>query len=113
MCDECEYLWHTFCLDPPLDGIPDGDWYCPLCKNDEDEIVAPGAMLKASKKKSSKPSAKNNCKRDWGKGMATIGRTKSCTKVPSNHFGAIPGVEVGMSWKYRMQVSMIANQVIN
>ena len=22
MCDECEYFYHTFCLDPPLDEVP-------------------------------------------------------------------------------------------
>ena len=37
--------------------------------------------------------------------MATTGRSKTCTKVPSNHFGPIPGVEVGMCWKYRIQIS--------
>jgi E3 ubiquitin-protein ligase UHRF1 len=37
--------------------------------------------------------------------MATAGRTKSCSKVPANYFGAIPGIEVGMSWKYRIQVT--------
>ncbi|TRY62677.1 hypothetical protein TCAL_02058 [Tigriopus californicus] len=105
MCDECEYCYHIFCLDPPLETIPDGDWYCPECKNDESEIVAPGAKLKASLKKSRMPSYQNKSNRDWGKGMATAGRTKSCTKVPSNHFGPIPGVEVGMCWKYRLQMS--------
>ena len=30
-------------------------------------------------------------KRDWGKGLATAGRTKTCTLVPINHFGSIPG----------------------
>ena len=39
MCDECEYFYHTFCLDPPLDAVPEDDWYCPGCKNDQDEIV--------------------------------------------------------------------------
>ena len=23
--------WHYDCLDPPLDGLPDGNWNCPLC----------------------------------------------------------------------------------
>jgi E3 ubiquitin-protein ligase UHRF1 len=61
--------------------VPEGDWYCPECKNDEDEIVAPGAQLKLSRKKSKMPSHTNRTKRDWGNGMATAGRTKSCTKV--------------------------------
>jgi len=37
--------------------------------------------------------------------MACVGRTKVCNIVPQNHFGPIPGIEVGMGWKYRVQVS--------
>ena len=37
-------------------------------------------------------------------GMACVGRTKQCTLVPPNHFGPIPGVEVGSQWKFRVQV---------
>jgi hypothetical protein len=52
------------------------------------------------------PSAqKGGNKRDWGKGHATAGRTKTCTIVPCNHFGPIPGIDVGMTWKFRIQAS--------
>ncbi|XP_070491390.1 LOW QUALITY PROTEIN: chromodomain-helicase-DNA-binding protein Mi-2 homolog [Chironomus tepperi] len=30
-CDSCPSAYHTFCLDPPLSEIPDGDWRCPRC----------------------------------------------------------------------------------
>uniref|UniRef100_A0A8D8MGQ8 Chromodomain-helicase-DNA-binding protein Mi-2 homolog n=2 Tax=Culex pipiens TaxID=7175 RepID=A0A8D8MGQ8_CULPI len=30
-CDMCPSAYHTFCLTPPLDDIPDGDWRCPRC----------------------------------------------------------------------------------
>ncbi|KAH8388950.1 hypothetical protein KR215_008276 [Drosophila sulfurigaster] len=30
-CDSCPSAYHTFCLNPPLDNIPDGDWRCPRC----------------------------------------------------------------------------------
>ena len=36
--------------------------------------------------------------------MATVGRTKICL-MPKNHFGPIPGIEVGTQWLFRMQVS--------
>lgn len=40
LCDECNYAYHLSCLDPPLTMIPKEDyWYCPECKNDENEIV--------------------------------------------------------------------------
>lgn len=30
-CDSCISAYHTFCLNPPLSEIPDGDWRCPRC----------------------------------------------------------------------------------
>ena len=31
LCEECDRPYHTFCLDPPLDGISGDDWFCPGC----------------------------------------------------------------------------------
>lgn len=76
--------------------------YCPSCKNDENEIVKAGGKLKVSKKKT--PASTSSSKRDWGKGMACVARTKECKIVPSNHFGPIPGIEVGTCWLFRVQV---------
>ncbi|XP_029941530.1 E3 ubiquitin-protein ligase UHRF2 [Salarias fasciatus] len=106
LCDECNMAFHIYCLNPPLSTIPeDEDWYCPTCKNDTSEVVKAGEKLKASKKKAKMPSATTESQRDWGKGMACVGRTKECTIVPSNHYGPIPGVPVGTTWKFRVQVS--------
>lgn len=30
-CDSCPSAYHTFCLSPPLDDVPDGSWRCPRC----------------------------------------------------------------------------------
>ncbi|KAG5834578.1 E3 ubiquitin-protein ligase UHRF2-like isoform X1 [Anguilla anguilla] len=106
LCDECNMAFHIYCLNPPLSTIPDDeDWYCPTCKNDTSEVVKAGEKLKASKKRAKMPSANTESQRDWGKGMACVGRTKECTIVPSNHYGPIPGVPVGTTWKFRVQVS--------
>ncbi|GCB69093.1 E3 ubiquitin-protein ligase UHRF1 isoform X1 [Scyliorhinus torazame] len=106
LCDECDMAYHTYCLNPPLTSIPEvEDWYCPLCKIDANEVVLAGEKLKESKKKAKMASANSACQRDWGKGMACVGRTKECTIVPSNHYGPIPGVPVGTQWKFRVQVS--------
>uniref|UniRef100_A0A8B9LLJ1 E3 ubiquitin-protein ligase UHRF n=1 Tax=Astyanax mexicanus TaxID=7994 RepID=A0A8B9LLJ1_ASTMX len=106
LCDECDMAFHMYCLDPPLTTIPaDEDWYCPQCRNDSSEVVRAGEKLKESKKKAKMASASSSSQRDWGKGMACVGRTKQCTIVPSNHYGPVPGVPVGTLWKFRVQVS--------
>lgn len=106
LCDECNMAFHIYCLNPPLSTIPDDeDWYCPTCKNDTSEVVKAGEKLKASKKKAKMPSATTESQRDWGKGMACVGRTKECTIVPRTHYGPVPGIPVGTTWKFRVQVS--------
>jgi hypothetical protein len=31
LCDRCDSGWHMFCLSPPLERVPQGDWFCPTC----------------------------------------------------------------------------------
>uniref|UniRef100_A0A8C6US54 [histone H3]-trimethyl-L-lysine(4) demethylase n=1 Tax=Neogobius melanostomus TaxID=47308 RepID=A0A8C6US54_9GOBI len=31
LCDGCDDSYHTFCLLPPLQDVPKGDWRCPKC----------------------------------------------------------------------------------
>jgi chromodomain-helicase-DNA-binding protein 4 len=30
-CDACPLAYHTYCLNPPLRTVPEGDWHCPRC----------------------------------------------------------------------------------
>lgn len=32
LCDECDAAFHTFCLNPPLEEVPAGKWFCDCCK---------------------------------------------------------------------------------
>ncbi|XP_021488697.1 E3 ubiquitin-protein ligase UHRF1 isoform X1 [Meriones unguiculatus] len=106
LCDECDMAFHLYCLQPPLTCVPpEPEWYCPSCRTDSSEVVQAGEKLKKSKKKAKMASATSSSRRDWGKGMACVGRTTECTIVPSNHFGPIPGVPVGTMWRFRVQVS--------
>ncbi|XP_041987386.1 E3 ubiquitin-protein ligase UHRF1-like [Aricia agestis] len=98
LCDDCNNGFHMDCLDPPLKQLPDDDWYCPSCKRDPNEVIAPGAGKQRKKQNTSKTN------RDWGRGMACVGKTKTCA-MPANHFGPIPGIEVGMCWRFRIQLS--------
>lgn len=47
LCDRCNKGWHIYCLSPPLDVIPPGNWYCLECLNsDEDSFgFVPGKCL--------------------------------------------------------------------
>ncbi|GLU04971.1 hypothetical protein SLE2022_220970 [Rubroshorea leprosula] len=36
-CDKCPATYHLYCLSPPLEKAPDGDWYCPNCSHKESE----------------------------------------------------------------------------
>ena len=38
VCDGCDELYHMHCLNPPLEEIPDGDWYCDACVAYDDDI---------------------------------------------------------------------------
>ncbi|XP_010545786.1 PREDICTED: lysine-specific demethylase 5C isoform X2 [Tarenaya hassleriana] len=47
LCDRCNKGWHIYCLSPPLNQIPPGNWYCLECLNsDEDSFgFVPGKCL--------------------------------------------------------------------
>ncbi|KAJ1921622.1 hypothetical protein IWQ60_006714 [Tieghemiomyces parasiticus] len=104
VCEECQMYFHMACLPTPLTEVPDEDWFCHHCYNDPNTVIAPGEdPTKLSKKRAKMPSATST--RNWGGGMACAGLTTSCTIVKPNHVGSIPGVYVGQSWQYRLQVS--------
>ena len=90
LSDKFDAGYYLKCLG--LSKMPEcEEWFCPLCKNDDD-IVGGSKQMK-------KKLLSNN--RDCGKGFACQGRTK----VAKNHFGPTPGVAVGQTWLMRMQVS--------
>lgn len=35
LCDRCDKGWHLYCLSPPLESIPSGNWYCLQCVNSD------------------------------------------------------------------------------
>eukprot|EP01119_Soliformovum_irregulare_P015872 TRINITY_DN4531_c0_g1_i2.p1 TRINITY_DN4531_c0_g1~~TRINITY_DN4531_c0_g1_i2.p1 ORF type:complete len:770 (-),score=257.37 TRINITY_DN4531_c0_g1_i2:86-2395(-) len=38
LCDQCDDGCHIKCLDPPLDAVPSGEWYCPKCSISREEM---------------------------------------------------------------------------
>eukprot|EP00963_Diacronema_lutheri_P008823 scaffold776_cov347-Pavlova_lutheri.AAC.21 len=35
-CDRCSRGFHLHCLDPPLHSVPEDEWFCPTCSNNEE-----------------------------------------------------------------------------
>lgn len=40
LCDGCDDCFHTYCCRPPLDRVPDEDWYCEQCAHAPCDQVA-------------------------------------------------------------------------
>ena len=97
ICDECQLNFHLKCIG--LTSVPEDDYYCEGCKQ-EDTTIKPGDAL-INKKLKNAPSQKNDVKRDWGRGFACPGNDK----VDKSFKGQIPGTEVGMMWFRRIQLS--------
>ena len=57
--NKCDSPWHLKCLDPPLDAVPDGEWFCLDCEEDPGAAVGAWATAKKSKSKA-KVKAKAN-----------------------------------------------------
>lgn len=34
LCDACDDAYHMNCLTPAIEGVPDGNWFCPACAED-------------------------------------------------------------------------------
>ena len=49
--NKCDSPWHLKCLDPPLDAVPDGEWFCVDCDEDPGAPVGAWAIAKKSKSK--------------------------------------------------------------
>ena len=41
LCDGCDQGYHTYCLSPPIIGIPEGEWLCEICEIDRKEAEDP------------------------------------------------------------------------
>jgi PHD-finger len=39
LCDRCDKGFHLFCLSPPLDQVPEGDWVCPDCSQKDNDNI--------------------------------------------------------------------------
>ncbi|KAI1292328.1 E3 ubiquitin-protein ligase UHRF1 [Halotydeus destructor] len=104
LCDECDKIFHIWCLARPLQELPgeEEDWYCPGCKNDDNVIIQERQSEHMAKKSSELQCRSKGA--EWGRGMACVGRSVP-TRSSVDIFGPVAGIEVGTWWRYRVQVS--------
>eukprot|EP00123_Amoebidium_parasiticum_P013805 comp22162_c0_seq1/m.32491 comp22162_c0_seq1/g.32491 ORF comp22162_c0_seq1/g.32491 comp22162_c0_seq1/m.32491 type:complete len:816 (-) comp22162_c0_seq1:813-3260(-) len=110
-CDQCATYWHSTCLDGKKHtfgegnvdhtALPDDDWFCPTCYVDKSKIDE-GALKKKSKKKLQPADLTD---KNWGGGMACVGKSTTNTLIGDHHVGPVPGIRVGQLWPYRVNCS--------
>ncbi|KAK3253434.1 Methyl-CpG-binding domain-containing protein 9 [Cymbomonas tetramitiformis] len=69
LCDTCNKGYHTWCLEPALDGVPEGDWQCPSCL--QQEVTASFVEVK-SELSEKLLQAEGKLKEALGKGMRLL-----------------------------------------
>ncbi|KAH7045400.1 hypothetical protein BKA57DRAFT_411555 [Linnemannia elongata] len=55
MCENCDKGWHCYCLDPPLDAVPTGAFYCDGCKERYPDRIPPRKKRKSGSHKKKVP----------------------------------------------------------
>ena len=104
VCDKCEDYYHLDCLDPPLKQLPEEEWFCPKCANGSGRKIREETLHVKPAKKGGGRSRKTTGPKTTSTSSISA-RMKVCTMVDPHHFGPIPGVEVGQTWKFRKQCS--------
>jgi len=66
LCDGCDNGYHTYCTEPPIENVPEGDWFCKECDAMESKGQTPNSA--DSKKGSSKTKRKCMRKSRWSSG---------------------------------------------
>lgn len=56
---QCDNPYHLQCLDPPLDAVPDGEWFCPDCEDEPGAPVVVGAGKRPRKRAATKARLQN------------------------------------------------------
>jgi hypothetical protein len=80
LCDKCNRSYHLYCIDPPLEAAPDGEWLCPAhlrsCarrKKSEVELLQQGALHYSERGMRHKPARVDAAKYQvYASGLALI-----------------------------------------
>jgi hypothetical protein len=39
ICDGCDKGFHTYCLEPAVKIVPEGEWFCPACEHEREHVT--------------------------------------------------------------------------
>ena len=73
LCDDCDRGFHTSCLNPPLEVIPQGEWRCDACSSSQNSQNNPARARPAKRKRAQ---SKGVSWRGCGKGACDDSTTK-------------------------------------
>lgn len=84
LCDYCDDAYHTYCLQPKLESVPEEDvWICPLCyvEKNRKEIEEKHQKLNKSASSSGRSSKKNQRQTLLEEHYEIVKPEKECVKV--------------------------------
>nr|CAH7721397.1 unnamed protein product [Callosobruchus chinensis] len=88
LCDGCDQGFHMYCLEPPLDNIPEGAWYCPGCRSGINLlltiVVMPNSLLAGRHIESSRSNNRQHNSQQNDSGIGTSGSSSLQNSVSSS-----------------------------
>jgi len=77
LCDGCDHGYHTYCTDPPIEIVPDGDWFCKDCSG---EKVKQGVTPSSAESKKGGSSKARRKRSRWSSGVVPPSKKKQQAK---------------------------------
>ena len=78
LCDGCDAGYHTYCSEPPIKDVPEGDWFCPNCPEKKEEEEEGSTPLSPESKKVSRARRR---KSRWSSGVVPKKRPQARKKI--------------------------------
>jgi len=78
LCDGCDNGYHTYCTVPPIEVVPEGDWFCKDCEKELNSTGGKGVNTNSAESKKGATKARRRKSR-WSSGVATT-KKKSVKK---------------------------------
>jgi len=76
LCDGCDNGYHTYCVEPPIENVPEGDWFCKDCVNEKQQ----GGVTPASAESKKGSANTKRRKSRWSSGVLPSKKKKQVKK---------------------------------